>query len=58
MKITLPLCLLALALAAGLFALGRAAPAEALSAYRDAVQAAPQSCLGCGGCNCLSCGCG
>lgn len=58
MRTMLPLCLLVLALCCGAFTLAKAAPADALSAYRDAVQATPQSCLGCGGCSCVSCGCG
>ncbi|WP_300155008.1 hypothetical protein [Solidesulfovibrio sp.] len=48
---------LALVLCCALFALAKAAPADALSAYGDRVLTAPQSCLGCE-CKVLGCGCG
>ena len=51
------LAALALVLVCSLFALAKTAPADALSAYSDRVQPAPQSCLGCE-CKVLGCGCG
>ena len=51
------LAALALALMCSLFVLAKTAPADALSAYSDRVQATPQSCLGCE-CKVLGCGCG
>jgi len=49
---------LALLLTVGLFAVARAAPAEALAAYRERLSVSPQNCLGCGcgGCSCVGCG--
>ena len=53
--------ILAVGLTGSLFAVARAMPAEALSAYRDTLDASPQSCLGCScpacpSCSCVSCG--
>ncbi len=54
------LAALALALTVGLFALAKAAPADALAAYRESFAADPKAGLGCGcpGCSCVSCSCG
>jgi hypothetical protein len=50
--------LLALTLTCGLFAVAKAAPADALAAYSEHLTLEPQNCLGCGcpSCNCISCG--
>jgi len=52
---------LAVVLAGSLFAVARAMPAEAFSAYRDELNVSPQSCIGCGcpacpSCSCIRCG--
>ncbi|OLN27311.1 hypothetical protein DVDV_2197 [Desulfovibrio sp. DV] len=52
---------LAALLAGSLFAVARAVPAAAFTAYSDELAASPQNCLGCGcpacpSCNCISCG--
>jgi|APHig6443717497_1056834.scaffolds.fasta_scaffold502130_1 ABC-type phosphate transport system permease subunit len=49
---------LAVILTGSLFAVARAVPAAAFTAYSDELATSPQNCLGCGcpGCNCISCG--
>jgi hypothetical protein len=60
MRSILCLTVLALALTVGLFAVAKAAPADALAAYGRSVVIDPQTGLGCGcpGCSCVSCSCG
>ena len=61
MRLVVCCAALALALTASLFALARAMPAEAFTAYSRELSAHPQSCLGCGcpacpNCSCVRCG--
>ena len=58
MRPVVAIAVLALLLTVGLFAVAKAAPADALGAYREQFGASPQNCLGCGcgGCSCIGCG--